>query len=307
MAQGSSYICTSTKNLQSQYQKDFPWVLPAKGRNNFACPMLEDDTAYRTADHAPCVGDDKYKCPLKTRIKDYYRQNEGTKNERIVFDKLTHANRFIDGGDSGICDYYHQRNRALTASHSVLNYSMFLSLLGLFPARPLLILDEAHELPSEVLKFQSFFITKIKWEKYLGLNFKIPNIDIDDIRGWIEFLIGLKEQISKRLMLSKDRHTASDIADIERKIIQYQFEPQLPQAPNVKLANLRETLRPLNEQIHTSPRFKRLVVEVREDITKLQATLAAILSEPTNWLVTDIKYDVVHKTVAKPFFEGGIS
>jgi ATP-dependent DNA helicase DinG len=38
MAEGSSYICTSTKYLQSQYHNDFKWVLMAKGRNNFRCP-----------------------------------------------------------------------------------------------------------------------------------------------------------------------------------------------------------------------------------------------------------------------------
>jgi ATP-dependent DNA helicase DinG len=35
---GSSYILTSTKNLQSQYKQDFQWVQMAKGRNNFQCP-----------------------------------------------------------------------------------------------------------------------------------------------------------------------------------------------------------------------------------------------------------------------------
>jgi ATP-dependent DNA helicase DinG len=51
---GSSYILTSTKNLQSQYKQDFGWVQMAKGRNNFQCPMLPSDAPYTTADHAPC-------------------------------------------------------------------------------------------------------------------------------------------------------------------------------------------------------------------------------------------------------------
>lgn len=82
--------------------------------------------------------------------------NTGTKDEIVLFDKSTHMSRAgvetLDYDDR-ICQYYHQRNKALAASHSVINYAMFLSLLGtgLFPTRSLLILDECHELPSEVL------------------------------------------------------------------------------------------------------------------------------------------------------------
>jgi ATP-dependent DNA helicase DinG len=35
MTLGSSYICTSTKDLQTQYAKDFPFARIAKGMNNF--------------------------------------------------------------------------------------------------------------------------------------------------------------------------------------------------------------------------------------------------------------------------------
>jgi ATP-dependent DNA helicase DinG len=34
---GTSYICTSTKDLQTQYAKDFPFLKVAKGKNNFTC------------------------------------------------------------------------------------------------------------------------------------------------------------------------------------------------------------------------------------------------------------------------------
>ena len=39
---GSSYICTSTKELQTQYAKDFPFLKVAKGRNNFPCLVKHD-------------------------------------------------------------------------------------------------------------------------------------------------------------------------------------------------------------------------------------------------------------------------
>ena len=39
---GSSYICTSTKDLQTQYSKDFPYIKAAKGKNNFPCLLKQD-------------------------------------------------------------------------------------------------------------------------------------------------------------------------------------------------------------------------------------------------------------------------
>ncbi|MFY9871017.1 MAG: hypothetical protein WAK17_14970, partial [Candidatus Nitrosopolaris sp.] len=35
LTSGTSYLCTSTKDLQTQYAKDFPFLKVAKGKNNF--------------------------------------------------------------------------------------------------------------------------------------------------------------------------------------------------------------------------------------------------------------------------------
>ncbi len=39
---GSSYILTSTKDLQAQYQRDFPFIRTARGATNFSCLAIED-------------------------------------------------------------------------------------------------------------------------------------------------------------------------------------------------------------------------------------------------------------------------
>ena len=39
---GSSYICSATKDLQSQYTKDFPFLRSVKGMGNFDCLVKED-------------------------------------------------------------------------------------------------------------------------------------------------------------------------------------------------------------------------------------------------------------------------
>jgi hypothetical protein len=39
---GSSYICSATKDLQSQYVNDFPFLRAVKGMSNYACLVKED-------------------------------------------------------------------------------------------------------------------------------------------------------------------------------------------------------------------------------------------------------------------------
>ena len=61
------------------------------------------------------------------------------------------------------------------------------------PSRKLLILDEAHMLETEVVKFRSIAISRKKWRKY------IPDLIIDDhgydVKGWLGFLNNLKEMM----------------------------------------------------------------------------------------------------------------
>jgi len=41
-ALGSSYICTATKDLQTQYTHDYKLLKVAKGKSNFLCRVKED-------------------------------------------------------------------------------------------------------------------------------------------------------------------------------------------------------------------------------------------------------------------------
>ena len=62
------------------------------------------------------------------------------------------------------------------------------------PSRELLILDEAHLLETELVRFTGISISKKKWRKY------IPHLKIEnhgyDIRGWVDFLVRLKQTTS---------------------------------------------------------------------------------------------------------------
>ena len=60
------------------------------------------------------------------------------------------------------CPYYDQLNIGLVASHSVFNYANFLIFLQrkALPKRELLILDEGHQIESQIVEQVGFTITK---------------------------------------------------------------------------------------------------------------------------------------------------
>jgi ATP-dependent DNA helicase DinG len=116
---GSSYICTSTKELQTQYTKDFPYLKVAKGKNNFSCLVKEDfirNGSYRckicfspilnqrsstkgkeegiatnecihtTVEYGPCMTDETFRdngCKYRTFLKDYTVVKKGTRDESV--------------------------------------------------------------------------------------------------------------------------------------------------------------------------------------------------------------------------------
>jgi ATP-dependent DNA helicase DinG len=54
---GTSYICTSTKDLETQYARDFPFLKIAKGKNNFICAVKDDFIRNGTYKCGLCVSE----------------------------------------------------------------------------------------------------------------------------------------------------------------------------------------------------------------------------------------------------------
>src|SRR5918912_2564278 len=80
---GSSHICTATKDIQSQYRRDFPFVVEVKGRSNFPCIVKEDMGLDENCDYGPCFKDEDYDCSYKTRLIDYKVEAKGTGQELV--------------------------------------------------------------------------------------------------------------------------------------------------------------------------------------------------------------------------------
>ncbi len=247
---GSSYICTATKDLQTQYSKDFPYINVAKGKNNFPCLVKQDfirDGTYRcgicvsdnpnecyhtTVEYGPCVTDESFKsngCKYRTFAKDYEIINRGTKEEHAIIPSwqkqhyqreyrqwLPLKNLKEHKKEWRPCEYFDQLNIALASSHSIFNYSIFLALVShnkCFRERDLLILDEGHLLETEIVKFRGLAISKRRWRKYIG-NFEITDFGYDSIERWVDFLIDLE---SKMLGLIGNKSLAESLM-IERKV-----------------------------------------------------------------------------------------
>jgi Rad3-related DNA helicase len=145
---GSSYICTSTKDLQTQYARDFPFLKVAKGKNNFACAVKDDfirngtyrcglcvsnsvNECYHTrVEYGPCMTNESFKdtdCKYRTFLKDYKISNKGTREEKVLIDYDTknhhqkeysqwlHLKNLKDQRKEWMpCEYFDQLNAALT-------------------------------------------------------------------------------------------------------------------------------------------------------------------------------------------------
>ena len=360
---GSSYICTSTKELQSQYANDFSYLKVVKGKSNFPCLVKEDflrDGKYRckiclshevphqikatekedpviitgckhtTVEYGPCMTDEMFRddgCKYRTFPKDYTVVKKGTKSESVFiplvdiqnyqkdYSQWLHLKNFKTS-DSPItdwraCPYFDQLNIALNASHSIFNYSNFLALLpskkNLLP-RELLVLDEGHLLETELVKFRGLIITKRRWKRYIS-DLKLIDFGFDDIKRWIDFLIELE---SKMLNLLGNGSVAETLA-IERKI-KYGWSTIKKKKLNGNTARIVSSSDLFESDEHISKQYEDFSVHVNDTLTdevaadairdteRLTRTINNIISDPENWIVSDIikeSYEVV-KVEFKP-------
>ena len=349
MTLGSSYICTSTKDLQTQYCKDFPYLKAAKGKNNFPCLVKEDfiknntyqcgicvsDNAnecyHTTVEYGPCMTNESFKdsgCKYRPFLKDYKVSNKGTKDEQVFIDIDTknyyqkeysqwlHLQNVKEKSPWKPCEYFNQLNMALTSSHSIFNYSIFLALLPNkknLPERELLVLDEGHLLETEIVKFRGLTISKKRWKRYTH-DFKIIDYGYDDVENWIDFLIELETKI---LTLTGNSNFIESLAT-ERKV-KYNYWKG-------KFLSVKNNTKSKNKIVHASELYDsdeeiaqkydneslssksattlgdELAIDAIREMERLTTAINSILSNKKNWIVADIKkedYEVV-KVELKP-------
>ena len=347
MTLGSSYICTSTKDLQTQYARDFPHLKVAKGKSNFPCLVKEDfikngiyqcgicvsDNAnecyHTTVEYGPCMTNESFKdigCKYRSFLKDYKVSNKGTKNEQVFIDENSrnyyqkeysdwlHLKNLKEKGSWKPCEYFDQLNAALTSSHSIFNYSIFLGLLPnrkSLPERELLVLDEGHLLETETVKFRGLTISKKRWKRYIH-DLKIIDYGYDDIGNWIDFLIQLETNM---LALTGNSSMAESLA-IERKV-KYNYWKGEENSNNknrkkiISASDLFDSDEEIVQKYDGDESISKklatnlgdeLAVDAIRDAERLTRTINNILANQKNWIISDIKkenYEVV-KIELKP-------
>jgi ATP-dependent DNA helicase DinG len=339
---GSSYICTSTKDLQTQYSRDFPYIKAAKGKNNFPCLLKQDfidngiyrcgicasdnvNECYHTnVEYGNCMTNEFFKgdgCKYRTFVKDYKLIKEGTKEEEVYIDiesKQNYQKQYADWlplKDTKIrrdwkpCEYFNQLNIALASSHSIFNYSIFLAFLSYnksLPERELLVLDEGHLLETEIVKFRGLSISKRRWKRYIG-NLEINDYGYDDIERWIDFLINLET----KMLVATDNSSLTKLLSITRNV-KYNYckggkkisSSLVPKEENKKRIVSASELFDSDYEIEKNIAYEddvlknsaktlgeELAVDAIKDTERLTRTINSILSNPKNWIISDIKKD----------------
>ncbi|MFL6422429.1 MAG: helicase C-terminal domain-containing protein [Nitrososphaeraceae archaeon] len=347
---GSSYICTSTKDLQTQYSKDFPYLKVAKGKNNFTCLVKEDfirNGTYRcgscasnnvkecyhtTVQYGPCMTDEYFKdsgCKYRTFAKDYMISKKGTIGEQVFIESDIEKHYQKDYSQwlpvQGLkdqrkewkpCEYFDQLNISLASSHSIFNYSIFLSLLPLrksLAERELLVLDEGHLLETEIVKFRGLSISKRRWKRYIH-DLSIMDYGYDEVEPWIDFLVDLE---TKMLALTGNSEMIESFS-IERKT-KYNYHGEnnasflLLKDKKKKIISASELFdndAEIAQKYGNGDASKRsvadlgdeLAVDAIRDTERLSRTINNILANPKNWIVSEINkesYEVV-KVELKP-------
>jgi ATP-dependent DNA helicase DinG len=324
---GSSFVCTATKDLQTQYTYDYGFLKVAKGKNNFQCRVKEDfmeagkylctscnsrseiECRHTSCDYGPCLSDESMEgagCRYRTFINDYKIDNKGRKNERIFISKeklenyeteysnWIHLKNFDNPRQWSPCYYFDQLFQALKASHSIFNYSIFLSLLAnksMIQQRELLVLDEAHLLETEIIKFRGLSISKKRWRRYIN-DFKMIDYGFD-LNGWLGFLIDLEKTILT--LIGYDSLVKSLV--MERKIKYGYDSTSKAKAKNKRIVSASELFEDdesleIDIKSEKSKHFqidKEILIDIVQDIDKLTRTINNILSNPKNWIVSEVQ------------------
>ncbi|HXG07119.1 MAG TPA: helicase C-terminal domain-containing protein, partial [Nitrososphaera sp.] len=216
-----------------------------------------------SCEYGPCVKDDLYDCIYKTRLVDYRVEGEGTIRELVRLDPFAER-KYIDKMRSKSkivelqwkpCHYFHQKWIGVRSSHTVYNYRYFLSdvfYAGTLQKRNVLVMDEAHQLETEVGDFRSFTIRK---NMFPFLKMRMPETAIEDIETWIDYCVELKEKLY-------------DFAQEAGRIIER--------------SNLKVTTEPYTE--------KNLIDALEREVV-LGAIIEDMRANKDNWIVSGLKRD----------------
>ena len=155
---GGSFIVTASKQLQDQYSKDLKFLMPVKGKSNFACLKLMEEQKLKKFDTKKAIQNgltcEKGICE-ETKIKNGKKVTEVCQFKP----KIGELEQFNDN----YCHYYEQKYRALVSPHSIWNYAAYFQLMKFgkkvyaeYISKPIAVFDEAHKIEDQIIQFIGF-------------------------------------------------------------------------------------------------------------------------------------------------------
>lgn len=189
-AKDTSFIITSTKQLQDQYIKDFPMIKSIKGMGNFACYQLMD-----------LEKTDDIKNAMKKKLTCDKGQCTSRKGGKPV-NSCDYKSKKDEDSDEKQCIYYKQKTEGLEFPQTILNYALYFQLKKFQSSsqgvlRDIGIFDEAHTIENEIVRFLGLDI----WSGYLSdVGIAPSRYKLDDISEIIRLLDDLREGYGKILV-----------------------------------------------------------------------------------------------------------
>lgn len=232
----NSYYLTITKILQDQLTADFDNIVDLKGRSSYPCTywdrygqqmvdsklitQLQLETfskQYSTCDSGFCkttlnVGKDKFKCSR------CFAKSDGLVKVASL-DQLLTTNTYSD------CPYYDKVYTAINSKNVTMNFSNFIYQTQFTKRfndpRHLLIIDEAHNIESQLLDFVSLTISDYYMSKY--------NITVPQYTSPIEYyqwakgirLDTILNDAIENANAEGDARTADDLTRMSYKFIKF--------------------------------------------------------------------------------------
>jgi len=195
---GNSFIVTASKQLQDQYSKDLKFLMPVKGKSNFACLKLMEHQGINKLDERKAI--QKGLTCEKGLCEETINKN-GKKNKEICKFKPKLGELAENGLD--YCHYYEQKYRALVSPHSIWNYASYFQLMKYgrkpyaeYVSKPIAIFDEAHKIEDQIIQFIGIDI----YNGYLSeCGIDANNYDLNDIDLVIQLLDDLARSYSRQI------------------------------------------------------------------------------------------------------------
>src|SRR5579885_2275029 len=195
---GSSFIVTASKQLQDQYSKDLKFLMPVKGKSNFACLRWMEQESITLSDTKSAI---QRNLTCEKGLCEETTMKDGKKIRDVCKFKPKLGEPEAVTGD--LCHYYSQKYRALTSPHSIWNYASYFQLMKFnrksyseYVTKPIAIFDEAHKIEDQVIQFIGVDIYNVYLNE-CGIN---PNAyDLTEIGMIVQLLDDLARSYSDQL------------------------------------------------------------------------------------------------------------